>query len=246
MSSGYATVSIDDVADGPPARNSFTDALGCTETTVDGHRLAAADGVPLPRSPETLCVPIDADGPIRLVVDGATVDGTGEAGAVDCPPSGVARVPAGVGCRLHAPAGASVVAVGAPAEPAPGERPTVVDLEGCSFPQPSTSTIGTARLTAPLGATGMKVNARILEAGEHVPYHTEGDQEELFVPVRGPATMRIDGERVETPVGTVTRVAPPVPRSAANEGDEAARWLMVGAPPTGDPDGWDPGAVILE
>lgn len=92
----------------------------------------------------------------------------------------------------------------------------------------------------------MKVNARLLEPGDVVPYHTEGDQEELFVPVSGPAAMRIADTTYETPPGTVTRVAPTVPRSALNNGDSDALWVMVGAPPTGGPDEWDPGAEILD
>lgn len=136
--------------------------------------------------------------------------------------------------------------IGTSVDPEPGKEITSVSFEECDFVEPSTSTVRTARLTALLDCTGTKVNARILDPGEHVPYHTEGTQEELFVPVRGPATMRIDGETFDTPVGTVTRVAPEIPRSAINDSNEESLWVMVGAPPTGGPGEWDPGAEILE
>lgn len=58
--------------------------------------------------------------------------------------------------------------------------------------------------------------------------------------------MRIADTTDETPPGTVVRVAPTVPRSALNNGETDAVWVMFGAPPTGGPDEWDPGAEILE
>lgn len=79
-----------------------------------------------------------------------------------------------------------------------------------------------------------------------VPYHTEGSQEELFVPIAGPGAVRVAGETVTATPGTVVRVAPATPRSALTDGDARSRWVMFGAPPTGGPEEWDPGAVILE
>ncbi|WP_255194056.1 cupin domain-containing protein [Natronobeatus ordinarius] len=237
MTSGYASVSIDAVevpGDGEPlGHRSFTDELGCSTTTVDGYRVPAGGTVPLSGAPEQLCLPIDADGPISLE-------------GVDVPPSGVARLPAGVEGTLSCSGPTAVVVIGAPVESTAADDPIAVDLEACDYAPPSTSSIETARLTARLGCAGVKVNARLLDPGDHVPYHTEGEQEELFVPVRGPATMRIDDDSFETPVGTITRVAPPVPRSAVNDGDREACWVMIGAPPTGGPSEWDPGAEILE
>ena len=46
--------------------------------------------------------------------------------------------------------------------------------------------------------------------------------------------------------GSVARVAPEIPRSVINGTGTRRTWLMVGAPPTGDPDGWDPGAETLD
>jgi hypothetical protein len=103
-----------------------------------------------------------------------------------------------------------------------------------------------APLTDTLGCTGLKANARVLGPDQAVPYHTEGSQEELFVPIAGPGAVRVAGETVPATPGTVVRVAPATPRSALTDGDARSRWVMFGAPPTGGPEEWDPGAVILE
>ena len=132
------------------------------------------------------------------------------------------------------------------AERATDSAVTIVDPATVAFAPPATSDVPIARLTASLGCTGMKVNLRRLAPGQVVPYHVEGSQEELFVPLDGPGTVRIDDEIHHVPAGGVVRVAPPVPRSVTNESAESRCWFMVGAPPTGGPDEWDPGAEILE
>jgi len=111
----------------------------------------------------------------------------------------------------------AIAVVGASTGSTATDDTVTVGLDECEFTTPSTSTIETARLTSRLGSRGMKLNAR-----------------------------RLDGAAVATPVGTLARVAPPVPRSAVNDGDTAVLWVMVDAPPTGGPRGWDPGATILE
>ena len=218
-----------------PARgkHTLTATLGCTHTTVESMQVTPQDPLDLDPVDDQLVVPIEAAESLQLD------------DAVTIPSSGVGFVPAGVSARLDSVVATTVVVVGAASESV-GAGPAVVDLSDHPFPEPSTSDVGTAHLTDPLGCTGMKVNARILHPAQHVPYHTEGTQEELFVPVQGPASMLIAGEAIDTPVGTVTRVAPAVPRSALNPGETDAIWVMVGAPPTGGPDDWDPGATILE
>lgn len=104
----------------------------------------------------------------------------------------------------------------------------------------------TARLTAPLGCLGTKANVRLLRPSDAVPYHTEGNQEELFVPLDGPGVLRVAGRTHELEEGDVARVAPEVPRGAVNEADDAVQWLVIGAPPTGGADEWDPDVEILE
>lgn len=237
MATDYATAAVDIVEaadDGESTgHRSFTDELGCFATTVDGYRVPQGAAVSLPAPPEQACLPIDADRSVSL-------------GDLELPPLGVARVPAGVERTLRPVTATKLLVVGAAAEREAGAEPTAVALEDCEFTTPSTSAIATARLTDRLGYAGMKLNARVLDPGQRVPYHTEGTQEELFVPLCGPATMRIDDDTYETPVGTVTRVAPPVPRAALNDGDAEALWVMIGAPPTGGPSEWDPGAEVVE
>ncbi|PSP85093.1 hypothetical protein BRC83_04075 [Halobacteriales archaeon QS_1_68_17] len=93
---------------------------------------------------------------------------------------------------------------------------------------------------------GMKANFRRLPPGRAVPYHTEGTQEELFVPLGGPGWLRAGGETHRMAAGSVARVAPATPRAAVNEGDADRVWFMIGTPPTGGPDEWDPGAEAVE
>lgn len=247
---------------------SLTNALGCTHTTVDvfappgAATTSVSDG-----GREAVCVPVGAPGEIA-----ADEPVTVSANGVAFVPAGTAATLRGP-CRwliVRASAASSsgdrhVVDTNDDASVADGrdERHAVdctddapvgdgsdhlslVDSTDVAFAPPSTSDVDIARLTARLGCTGMKVNLRRLDPGQAVPYHTEGTQEELFVPLDGPGTILIDGERHHVPTGSVTRVSPETPRSVLNSGNDRRTWLMIGAPPTGPSDGWDPGAEILE
>ena len=237
-STGYATVTLDDVewTDGEEGGEhaALTDRLGCTDTQVDVYRTDADVSVSLPAEREHLCVPVDAPG--TLTADGAHGEEQGR----------LALVPAGADGEIESGDRATWLVLSAPAEPGPEAEPVVVDVADLDFRVPKTSDIPTARLTDRLGCGGMKVNVRRLHPGDVVPYHTEGAQEELFVPLDGNGTVRVDGETYVAPRGSVTRVAPELPRSAVNPGETDADWLMVGAPPTGAADGWDPGAEVHE
>lgn len=92
----------------------------------------------------------------------------------------------------------------------------------------------------------MKVNARRLKPGDVVPYHAEGTQEELSVPLDGAGTIHVDGQSRPAPTSSGTRVAPTLPRGTVNPGERDQVWLMVGSPPSGSADEWDPGAEIHE
>lgn len=233
MSRGFATAKLDDVPSSPPEFD-LTSILGCDATSVTGYRLASGDSVSCTNDHESLVVPLTRGGELQI------------AGAEPCPYGDIAMVPVGTASDVSCVTATAVIVVSAPPQSAASAASNVVELAECTFVLPETSDIATAWLTDQLGVTGMKVNARMLHPGQHVPYHTEGTQEELFVPIAGPAAMRIDDEKFETPPGTVVRVAPEIPRSALNPGDEDALWIMIGAPPTGDSTGWDPGAKILE
>lgn len=235
---GYAVASLagaDWTETGPGVRRaSLTGRLGCTDTEVAYYRLGADGRVTLTDDRETVVVPFDA--PLRLLSEGEPT----------VPSRGVARIPAGVECAVRSDADTALLVVRAPVSSPSGTAPVAVDTGALEFAEPTTSDILTARLTEPLGCLGVKANVRLLRPGDAVPYHTEGSQEELFVPLDGPGCLRVAGRTHDLEAGDVARVAPAVPRGAANGTDGNVRWLMVGAPPTGGPDDWDPGAEILE
>ena len=209
-------------------RVSLTDRLGCSDTSVVAYRTRGDGEVSLPPESERLCVPVGGGGTLTAsepVALGAT---------------SVALVPAG--CPAALGGETTWLVVSAEVDATPDGDPALLDLRSLEYRETATSSIPTARLTEPLGCRGMKVNARRLGPGSVVPYHTEGSQEELFVPLDANGTVRIGGETYVAPQGSVTRVAPEVPRSAVNPTEEDALWLMIGAPPTGAPDEWDPGA----
>jgi mannose-6-phosphate isomerase-like protein (cupin superfamily) len=242
---GYGVASVAPLDDsgrstgaGTTERVTLTGPLGCTETGVDAYHLAPGDPVELSAGREQVVVSL-----------GQTASPTLDETPV--PPRGVGRVSPDHHCTLDSERAVTVVVVTAVASNGTEAAvatpdPTTVDLTAVEYRVPTTSEIATARLTAPLGCTDLKTNARVLEPGQAVPTHTEGRQEELFVPLHGPAGMVVADERIETPPGTVVRVPPETLRSAVNDGDSDARWVMFGAPPTGGPEEWDPGAEILD
>lgn len=211
----------------------LTAPLGCDWTVVDAYRLDGG-GITLSSQYEQLCLPLGGDG--RLTLDGS----------IAVPAPGAALVPAGHDGTLAGTGPEAWLVVGAPGNSSADPDPATVDMSACTFTAPETSDVPTARLTRRLGCTGMKVNARRLDPGQTVPYHVEGWQEELFVPLTGAGTMRIADRTHDLSRGSVARVGPETPRSAVNNGEDSLVWAMVGAPPTGGSDEWDPGAVILD
>lgn len=234
----YAIVTLEEVAWSGEDHASLTEFLGCTHCAVDVYRTTAGASVRLPGALEALCVPVDASGTL------STLDGGQDVAHVSR--RSIARVPAGIDAELSSADRATWIVVTAEADPEPDGSVAVIDVGDVPFSVPETSNVPIARLTARLGCTGTKVNYRGLTPDSNVPYHTEGTQEELFVPLDGPGTVRADGETHSVSAGDVVRVAPETPRAAVNDGANDRLWLMVGAPPTGGPDEWDPGAEILE
>lgn len=231
METGYGIISIQDQNQDPPLRD-VTEALGCTDTRVRIGILEGGDDLTLSARNEHVVIPLSRDGTIIIDDEDDVVFGS----------MALTRDEG----EIASDGTSSVVIVSAPRRNGVNDPPETVELAQSGFVVPSTSDIATSYLTETLGCTGMKVNARLLHPGQHVPYHTEGTQEELFIPLSGPASMIIDDEEINTPVETVIRVPPETPRSAVNDGDTDALWVMIGAPPTGDTTGWDPGAKILE
>ena len=87
-----------------------------------------------------------------------------------------------------------------------------------------------ARRSLGIGSFGM--NLVDIAPGDRIPEHDEiaRDQEEVFVVLRGDATMVVDGHEHPAPAGTFARVAPEVSRTVVNPGKEPVSLLIVSAP----------------
>ena len=97
-----------------------------------------------------------------------------------------------------------------------------------------------ARKSLDVSAFGM--NMVDIGPGGGIPEHTEDerDHEEVFIVLEGDATAVIDGVEQEAPQGTFVRVSPAVRRQIRNDGEAAARVLIVSAPRSSgyEPMGW--------
>jgi quercetin dioxygenase-like cupin family protein len=89
-----------------------------------------------------------------------------------------------------------------------------------------------ARRSLGVGAFG--VNIVDIVPGDRIPEHDESerDQEEVFVVLRGTATLMIDGTPHLMPVGTLARLDPHLRRTVVNEGKEPTSVMIVSAPRT--------------
>src|SRR6056297_781176 len=225
---GYAIVAPKEVSWSGDDHASLTEALGCTHCAVDVYRTTSGTSNRLSDAREAICVPVDAAGAVRLL--------DGSQGVTSVSRRSIARAPAGAGAELSSGDRTTWIVVTAEAKSDPDDELTVVDVGDVSFSVPETSDVPIARLTARLGCTGTKVNYRTLAPASSVPSHTEGTQEELFVPLDGPGRVRVGGTTHAVPAGGVVRVAPETPRAPVNDGENDRLWFMVGAPPTGGPD----------
>lgn len=235
---GYAIHSPTDsnrsLRDSTGHHDAVTDRLGCAETYVDYYRDTAYRPVDLRPDREALCIPLDGSGVVTFERP------------ISVSRLSVTRKPPGIGCRLYGGSETTWLVVGTVPVSYSEESPSVVEADELEFAAPTGSNVGTAHLTEPLGCEGMKANVRRLDPGQSIPYHTEGAQEELFVPLDGPGDLRVAGTTHRLQAGDIVRVAPSTPRAARNEGDEPRRWFMVGAPPTGGPYEWGPDADFVD
>ena len=99
------------------------------------------------------------------------------------------------------------------------------------------------KLTAPLGATELRVNQVVVEPGEVTTPHTHEGQEEVFVSMDG-GQISLAGEVHDVPAGGVVRVAPETVRNLCNLTEETHVWLAVGAPPVGSVENF--GSYVVE
>ena len=104
---------------------------------------------------------------------------------------------------------------------------TILHVDEIEHPWPKWILV---RKSLGLGAFGM--NIAELQPGEQIPEHDETgrDQEEVFLALSGSATIVIDGQESPLPEGTFARVDPAPKRYLVNNGDAAARVLIISAP----------------
>lgn len=217
---------------------SLTERLGCKDTTVEAYHINPNEDISLPTSPEILGIPLDVSSQV-------TVDATYSVSQY-----GIMYVPAGMTSKVTNDAENTWLVVTTETNSTPEVVPKVITADDVEFVEAESENKSSApkisRLTARLNSQGMKVNFWRLEPGENISYHQEGTQEELYIPLDGSGTMRIDGSEYRLEPGSVARISPEISRSPVNDDDETRLWLMIGAPPTGGPYEWDPGAKIVE
>lgn len=229
---GYTIFSLNDASwpssETSASRSSITQHLGCAETQVDYYRTIENSPAELPLSREALSIPLDGSCVITLEV------------AISIPRLAITHKPAGTQAKLHSGSETTWLVVSTTTEATTDEGISVPPSDLFDFVTPTVSTTDFEHLSEPLRCRGMKANVLRLPAGESIPYHKEPTQEELYVPLDGPGHVRIAGATHEVPQNGIVKINPTVPRAAVNNGDQPRTWLMIGAPPTGGPDEWDP------
>ena len=93
------------------------------------------------------------------------------------------------------------------------------------------------KLTDPLDATEMRVNAVELAPGEVLDPHAHERQEEIYVAVTD-GQVAIEGEVHDVLEGGVVRFGPDPIRGLCNHTDETHVWVLFGAPPVGTIEGF--------
>ena len=85
-----------------------------------------------------------------------------------------------------------------------------------------------------LGLSAFGMNLVEIPPGERIPEHdeTERDQEEVFIVLDGTPTIVVDGEDHPMRAGTFVRLDPEPRRTVRNDGEAAAKVLIVSAPRT--------------
>ncbi|MFL5906581.1 MAG: cupin domain-containing protein [Solirubrobacterales bacterium] len=88
-------------------------------------------------------------------------------------------------------------------------------------------------LAKQLGAETLGARFWRLQPGQASTKHMHFDQHELYVVVEGTGRMRVDDELLTLERLSAVLVEPEHVRQLFNDTDEAALWLVVGAPPEG-------------
>jgi uncharacterized cupin superfamily protein len=93
-----------------------------------------------------------------------------------------------------------------------------------------------------LGLEAFGINMVDIAPGERIPEHDETgrDQEEVFLALKGDATIVVDGTEHDLPEGSFARLDADLTRTVANKGDATIRLLIASAPRSSgyEPMGW--------
>ena len=83
-----------------------------------------------------------------------------------------------------------------------------------------------------LGLAAFGLGMVDIEPGDSIPEHdeTRRDQEEVFLALKGDATIVIGGEDHALPEGAFARLDPDQTRTVTNKGDKTIRVLIASAP----------------
>lgn len=85
-------------------------------------------------------------------------------------------------------------------------------------------------LTRPLGCMELAARIWYLDPGEAIAHHKHERQEEFYYLVEGDGRMKIAGEKMDIPEGSVIRLPPETPRQVFNDTDHRHEWLIIAAP----------------
>jgi len=110
---------------------------------------------------------------------------------------------------------------------------TVFRADDAAFTPPSGGDRTRAVLRLSDALRSMRANVWRMPAGTRGRRHIELVQEELFVTLSGTAILLVGDppERVDLPAGSLLIVEPQTPLQLANDSDDDALVLIVGAPP---------------
>ena len=86
-----------------------------------------------------------------------------------------------------------------------------------------------ASIRQPLGLESMGANLMVLQPRQRGRIHRHGEQEELYVVLRGELTLAVEGEETTVRALEAARVAASVRRQLLNRGSEPVAVLALGA-----------------
>lgn len=93
--------------------------------------------------------------------------------------------------------------------------------------------------SGPLGAEKFALLVNRQEPGSSGAHHHHDEAEEVYVLLKGKATLRVGEEDIEMAPLDAVCVSPGVDHSTTNASDEDAWWLVIGAP-ADEFVAWDP------